>query len=165
MPGEADVSRPIKWVWVIESDNKEDKEDTEMWDLTCTVEDCRTQLQYLMGRITKYMDNVEASMDEHYDYIAAYLGGLQKQSMAALMAIQIFINRYWDKKEHATDGGSQDAMEGVQGTGTQVKQVPEVSGSASGKMGGEEGRMGVEGVDIVKEVGGEGMVDTKGDIE
>ena len=61
MPGEADASCPIKQAWVVKSDNKEDKEDTEMWDLMHTIEDCRTQLQYLTGRITKSMDNVEAS--------------------------------------------------------------------------------------------------------
>ena len=49
--------------------------------------------------------------------------------------------------------------------GTQVEQVPEVLGSASGKMGGKEGRTGIEGVDVIKEVGGEGMADTKGDVE
>ena len=104
-------------------------------------------------------------MDKCYDCIAGYLGGLQKQSTVALMAIQIFINRYWDKKERTMDEGSQDAMEGVQGTGTQVEQVPEVLGSMSGKMGGKEGRTGIEGVDVIKEVGGEGMADMKGDIE
>ena len=136
-----------------------------MWNLKCAIEDCGTQLQYLMGRITKYMDNLEASVDKHYDYIAVYLGGLQKQLTVALTAIRIFIDQYWDKKECATDGGSQDAMEEVQGMGMQVEQVPEVSGSVSGKMGGEEGRMGIKGVDIIKEVGGEGMADMKGDIE
>ena len=43
--------------------------------------------------------------------------------------------------------------------------MPEVSGSASGKTGGEEGRMGIKGVDVVKEVGGAGMADAKGDVE
>ena len=129
------------------------------------MEDCGTQLQYLMGRITKYMDNMEASTDKHYDYIAAYLGRLQKQLTVALMAIQIFIDQYWDKKEHGTDRGSQDAMEGVQCMRTQVKQVPEVSGSTSGNTGGEEGRTGIKEVDVIKEVSGEGMADMKGDIE
>ena len=85
--------------------------------------------------------------------------------MVALTAVQIFINGYWDKKEHVMDGVFQDAMEGVQGMGTLVEQVPEVLGSASGKTGGEEERTGIEGVDIIKEVGGEGMVDVKGDVE
>ena len=102
MPGEADTSRPVKWVWVVESD----EEDMEMLELMCTVEDCGTQLQYLMGRISKYMDNVEVSADEHYDYITAYLGGLQKQLMVALIAVQIFIDWYWDENEHAMDEGS-----------------------------------------------------------
>ena len=87
---------PVKWAWVI----KLDKEDTEMADLMHAVEGCRTQLQFLMGRISKYMDNEEASTDEHYDYITAYPGGLQKQLMVALTAIWIFIDRYWDEKEH-----------------------------------------------------------------
>ena len=87
MPGEADTYCPIKWVWVIKLDDKLDKEGMEMWDLMHTVEDCGTQLQYLMGRIAKYMDNMEVSMDECYDYVPAYLGGLQKQSMAALTAV------------------------------------------------------------------------------
>ena len=94
MPGEADVSRPIKWAWVIKSDDELDEEDTEMQDLTHAVEDCGTQLQYLTGRISKYMDNVEASTDERHDYITAYLGGLQKQSTVALTVVQIFIDRY-----------------------------------------------------------------------
>ena len=38
MPGEADMSHPMKWVWVIEEDDESDKEDMEMSDLTCTVE-------------------------------------------------------------------------------------------------------------------------------
>ena len=117
MPGEADTSHPIKWAWVIELD----EEDMEMADLTHAMEDCGTQLQFLTGRISKYMDNIEASADECYDYIAAYLGGLQKQSMVALMAIQVFINWYWDKKECAMDEGSWDSMEGVQGTGPKVE--------------------------------------------
>ena len=106
MPGEANTSHPVKRAWVVKLDNELDKEEMEMSYLMCTVEDCGTQLQYLTGRISKYMDNVEASADERYDYITAYLGGLLKQSMAALMAIQIFIDRYWDEKEHATDEGS-----------------------------------------------------------
>ena len=158
MPREANPSCPIKRVWVIELD-------MEMWDLTHAVEDCRTQLQYLTGRITKYMDNVEASVDECYDYIAVYLGGLQKQSMVALTAVQIFIDWYWDEKEHAMDRGSQDTMEGVQGMGAQVEQMPKVSGSTLGKMEGKEGRMGIKGVDLIKEISGEGMADVKGDVE
>ena len=63
------------------------------------------------------------------------------------------------------DRGSQDAMEGVQGMGTQVEQVLEVLGSMSEKTGDEEERMGIEGVDVIKEVGGEGMADAKGDVE
>ena len=85
--------------------------------------------------------------------------------MVALTAVQIFINRYWDEKECAMDGGSQDAMEGVQGTGAQAEQVLEVSVSSSGKPGGEEGRTGIKGVDAVKEISGEGMADAMGDIE
>ena len=88
MPGEANTSCPVKWAWVVESD----EEDTDMSDLTHTMEDCGTQLQFLTGRISEYIDNVEASADEHYDYITAYLGGLQKQSTVALTAIQIFID-------------------------------------------------------------------------
>ena len=155
------MSHPVKWAWVVKSE----EEDTEMSDLMHAVEDCRTQLQFLMGRISKYMDNMEVSVDERYDYITAYLGGLQKQSTVALTAIQIFIDWYWGKKECMMDEGSQDAMEGVQGMGTQVKQVPEVSGSTLRKMGGEEERTGIEGVDVVEEVGGVGMADVKGDVD
>ena len=154
MPGEADASRPIKRGWVVKSDDESDEEDTEMQDLTHAVEDCGTQLQYLTGRISKYMDNVEASTDEGYDYIHVYLGGLQKQSMVALTAIQIFIDWYWDKKEHAMDRGSQ-------GTGTQVEQVPKCQGPHQERWVARKG----EGVDVIKEVGGEGMADTKGDVE
>ena len=46
-----------------------------------------------MGRLSKYMDNVEVSMDKCYDYITMYLEGLQKQ-LTVLMAIQIFIDWY-----------------------------------------------------------------------
>ena len=49
--------------------------------------------------------------------------------------------------------------------GAQAAQVPEVSGSVSGKMGGEEGRTGVDRVDAIKEISGEGMADVKGDVE
>ena len=56
-------------------------------------------------------------------------------------------------------------MEGVQGMGTQVKQVPEVLGSALRKTSGEEGRTGIKGVDVVEEVIEVGMADTKGDVE
>ena len=76
------MSCPIKQAQVIKSD----EEDMEMSDLMHPMEDCRTQLQYLMGRISKYMDNMEASADKCYNYIAAYLAGLQKQSTVALMA-------------------------------------------------------------------------------
>ena len=161
MPREADVSHPVKWVQVV----KLDKEDMEMADLTCAMEDCRTQLQFLTGRISRYMDNMEASVDEHYDYITVYLGGLQKQSTVALMAIWIFIDWYWDEKERMTDEGSWDAMEGVQGMGPKVKQVPEVLGSASGVSGGREAKTGIEGVDIIEDVSGVGMVDAKEDVE
>ena len=57
MPGEANMSHPVKWAWVVKSE----EEDTEMSDLMHAVEDCRTQLQFLMGRISKYMDNMEVS--------------------------------------------------------------------------------------------------------
>ena len=39
-----------------------------------TVEDCVGQLQSLMGRLSKYMDNVEASMNECYDYWSGVIG-------------------------------------------------------------------------------------------
>ena len=97
MPGEADMSHPIKWAQVIEFDNELDEEDMEMANLMCAIEDCTSQLQFLTGWISKYMDNMEVSADKHYNYIATYLGGLQKQLMVALMAIQVFIDQYWDE--------------------------------------------------------------------
>lgn len=143
MPEEVGVARdtdtfcPIKQVWVVELCNELDEEDTEMADLTCTMEDCTGQLQSLTGRLSKYLDGMEMCMDEHYNYIAAYLGGLQKQSIAALTAVQIFIDQYWDKSDHAMNMGSWMAMEGIWGTGLETKQMQEV-------LGGKEGKTGIE---------------------
>ena len=126
MPGEADASHPVKQAQFVKSD-------TEMWDLMCAMEDCRTQLQYLMGRISKYMDNMEASTDERYNYIAAYLGGLQKQSMAALMAVQIFIDWYWDEKERATDEGLETPWKEFRAQGHKLNRCQRCRGPRRGR--------------------------------
>ena len=57
------------------------------------------------------------------------------------------------------------AMEGVQGMGPKAEQVPEVLGSASGMSGSKEGKIGIKGMGIIKDVGRVGAMDAEGDVK